>query len=95
MGRDDAPGARTAGAVQPDDEAPVRAVMQVAGAFGLRMAAAKVALWRGAGERVGGRAGGGVCAQAGVALGGLAPNVKSVTDYINGGECAGLVPAGT
>lgn len=73
----------------------VRAVMQVATAFGLRMAAAKVALWWGAGERVGGRAGGGVCAQAGVALGGLAPNVTSVTDYINGGECAGLVPAGT
>lgn len=47
----------------------VRAVVQVARAFGLRMAAAKVALWRGAGER----------------------------DRLHqrGGECAGLVPAGT
>ena len=79
----------------------VRAVLQVAGLFGLRMDVAKVALW--------GYSGGALASEwaaelaghyaprlklAGVALGGLTPNVTSVTDYINGGECAGLVPAG-
>ena len=79
----------------------VRAVMQVAGVFGLRMDVAKVALWGYSGgalasewaaELAGGYAP--KLAIAGVALGGLTPNVTSVTDYINGGECAGLIPAG-
>ncbi|KAM7203391.1 Secretory lipase domain containing protein [Naviculisporaceae sp. PSN 640] len=79
----------------------VRAVLQVAGYFGLRMDIAKVALW--------GYSGGALASEwaaelqsayapklkiAGMALGGLTPNVTSVTEYINGRVCAGLIPAG-
>lgn len=79
----------------------VRAVMQVAGAFGLRTAVAKVALWGYSGGALASEWAAELAGQyapklaiAGVALGGLTPNVTSVTDYINGGECAGLIPAG-
>ncbi len=79
----------------------VRAVMQVAGYFGLRVGVAKVALW--------GYSGGALASEwaaelleqyaprmkiAGVALGGVTPNVTSVTEYLNGGEGAGLIPQG-
>ncbi|KAK0750914.1 secretory lipase-domain-containing protein [Schizothecium vesticola] len=79
----------------------VRAVMQVAGVFGLRMDVAKVALWGYSGGALASEWAAELAGQyapklviAGVALGGLTPNVTSVTDYINGGECAGLIPAG-
>ncbi|KAK4035001.1 secretory lipase-domain-containing protein [Parachaetomium inaequale] len=79
----------------------VRAVMQVAGLFGLRVGVAKVGLW--------GYSGGALAAEwaaelavqyapkmriAGVALGGLTPNVTGVTEFLNGREGAGLIPQG-
>ncbi|KAK3294511.1 secretory lipase-domain-containing protein [Chaetomium fimeti] len=79
----------------------VRAVLQVAGHFGLRLEVAKVALW--------GYSGGALATEwaaelsvqyapkmriAGFALGGLTPNVTSVTEYLNGTGGAGLIPQG-
>ncbi|KAK0714734.1 secretory lipase-domain-containing protein [Lasiosphaeris hirsuta] len=79
----------------------VRAVMQVAGVFGLRMDIAKTALWGYSGGALASEWAAELSGQyapklkiAGVALGGLTPNVTSVTDFINGRECAGLIPAG-
>ncbi|KAK3319103.1 secretory lipase-domain-containing protein [Apodospora peruviana] len=79
----------------------VRAVLQVAGVFGLRMDTTKVALWGYSGGALASEWAAELAVQyapklkiAGIALGGLTPNVTSVTGYINGRECAGLIPAG-
>ena len=79
----------------------VRAVLQVAGHFGLRMDVAKVALWGYSGGALASEWAAELAGQyapklqiAGVALGGLTPNITSVTDYINHSQSAGLIPAG-
>ncbi|KAG7287603.1 hypothetical protein NEMBOFW57_007115 [Staphylotrichum longicolle] len=79
----------------------VRAVLQVAGHFGLRLGAAKVALWGYSGGALASEWAAELAGQyapkmriAGVALGGLTPNVTSVTEFLNGREGAGLIPQG-
>ncbi len=83
----------------------VRAVLRVAGAFGLGAATAKVkvkvALWGYSGGALASEWAAELAVQyapklviAGVALGGLTPNVTSVTEYLNEGEGAGLIPQG-
>jgi hypothetical protein len=79
----------------------VRAVLQVAGFFGLRLDVAKVALWGYSGGALASEWAAELSVQyapkmeiAGVALGGLTPNVTSVTEYLNGREGAGLIPQG-
>ncbi|KAK3390754.1 secretory lipase-domain-containing protein [Podospora didyma] len=78
----------------------IRAVLQVAGLFGLRMDNTKVALWGYSGGALASEWAAELSVQyapklkiAGIALGGLTPNVTRVTEYINGQQCAGLIPA--
>ncbi len=78
----------------------VRAVLQVAGYFGFRLPKAKVALWGYSGGALASEWAAELAVQyaptlriAGMALGGLTPNVTSVASFINGGECAGLFPS--
>ncbi len=78
----------------------VRAVLDVGGYFGLRLQAAKVALWGYSGGALASEWASELAVQyaprlqiAGMALGGLTPNITSVANYINGGECAGLLPS--
>ncbi|KAK4110254.1 LIP-domain-containing protein [Canariomyces notabilis] len=79
----------------------VRAVLQVGGLFGLRMDVTKVALWGYSGGALASEWAAELAVQyapkmkfAGIALGGLTPNVTGVTDFLNGKEGAGLIPAG-
>ncbi|AEO66594.1 uncharacterized protein THITE_2047488 [Thermothielavioides terrestris NRRL 8126] len=79
----------------------VRAVLEVAGRFGLRMDQAKVALWGYSGGALASEWAAELSVQyapklaiAGVAVGGLTPNVTSVTAYLNGRAGAGLIPQG-
>ena len=78
----------------------VRAVLDVGGYFGLRLQAAKVALWGYSGGALASEWASELAVQyaprlqiAGMALGGLTPNITRVANYINGGECAGLLPS--
>ncbi|KAH6632139.1 secretory lipase-domain-containing protein [Chaetomium tenue] len=79
----------------------VRAVLQVAGEFGLLVEVARVGLWGYSGGALATEWAAELAVQyaprlrvSGIALGGLTPNVTSVTEFLNGREGAGLIPQG-
>ncbi|KAH8900256.1 LIP-domain-containing protein [Thozetella sp. PMI_491] len=78
----------------------VRAVLKVAGIFGLQVPVAKIALWGYSGGALASEWASELAVQyaprlriAGMALGGLTPNITNIATFINGGDCAGLYPS--